>query len=308
MAELSLAQRVNNVENEILALRQLIRNQASHTAGRHVERHQLLATEQELNAKIAALTQTVNELQTELQHVVTPSEQTQYINASDLAAFRSAYRQAIAATQDLKDTQNAVVSELSTYNTRLNALATDLDVRIKALDAELKNALVDYDSNGEVVEQKFRSILDRFEYVDKQIASAIEDVDAEAVDIEPIEGLTADNVQGALAEIEDQIQSSSESIVGPIVENLLRINEETSSDFTPYKKYTYTNGTLTRIDIYTDNTETTLLWYIEFNYTSGTLTQKVATRTEDGGGAITVTYDYTYNPDGSLAAVTRTIT
>jgi len=69
-----------------------------------------------------------------------------------------------------------------------------------------------------------------------------------------------------------------------------------------HKVLTYTDGNLTSIDVYNNDTLTTQLLDIQFSYTSGNLTQKVLTDLVNGK-ILTVDYDYTGN---NLTSITET--
>lgn len=68
-----------------------------------------------------------------------------------------------------------------------------------------------------------------------------------------------------------------------------------------HKILSYSDGNLTSIEVYNDNTLTTQLLDIQFTYTSGNLTQKVLTDVVSGR-VLTVTYAYT---DGNLTSISE---
>ena len=68
-----------------------------------------------------------------------------------------------------------------------------------------------------------------------------------------------------------------------------------------YSEPTYTNGALTALTTWSDNTKAVLVETKTFSYTSGNLTQVVVT---DGDGATTLTKTLTYSGD-ELASVTK---
>ena len=68
-----------------------------------------------------------------------------------------------------------------------------------------------------------------------------------------------------------------------------------------YTDYTYTDGSLTKAEIYTDSGKLTKLFTKVFSYTNGSLTQTIITRESD---SLTLTCDYTYT-DGSLTGVDK---
>lgn len=68
-----------------------------------------------------------------------------------------------------------------------------------------------------------------------------------------------------------------------------------------YSEPTYTNGVLTSLTTWSDNTKTVLVETKTFSYTNGNLTQVVVT---DGNGATTLTKTLTYSGD-NLASVTK---
>jgi hypothetical protein len=68
-----------------------------------------------------------------------------------------------------------------------------------------------------------------------------------------------------------------------------------------YTEYTYTDGSLTKAEIYTDSGKGTKLYTKILTYAVGNLTQMVITREDD---SLTLTCDYTYAV-GVLAGVTK---
>lgn len=68
-----------------------------------------------------------------------------------------------------------------------------------------------------------------------------------------------------------------------------------------YSEPTYTNGVLTSLTTWSDNTKAVLVETKTFSYTNGNLTQVVVT---DGDGATTLTKTLTYSGD-DLASVTK---
>lgn len=68
-----------------------------------------------------------------------------------------------------------------------------------------------------------------------------------------------------------------------------------------YSEPTYTNGVLTALTKWSDNSKAVLVENKTFSYTNGNLTQVVVT---DGNGAITLTKTLTYAGD-NLASVTK---
>lgn len=68
-----------------------------------------------------------------------------------------------------------------------------------------------------------------------------------------------------------------------------------------FTEYTYTDGSLTKAEIYTDSGKGTKLYTKVLTYTLGNLTQMVITREDD---SLTFTCDYSYT-DGVLVNVTK---
>jgi hypothetical protein len=68
-----------------------------------------------------------------------------------------------------------------------------------------------------------------------------------------------------------------------------------------YKELTYTDGDLTSVDIYENNTKAVKLFNKTLTYTLGYLTQTVLTRISDSA---TLTKDFVYDVDNNLESVT----
>jgi len=133
-------------------------------------------------------------------------------------------------------------------------------------------------------------------------------LDSNRVKITTIVDTANPNSLGSTATMEEMVNyiiSQMRRVVDPAVAwntapatNLVKIASREPIDV--HKVFTYSGGNLSGVSVYTDNTETTLIYSKTFTYTSGVLTGETYTR-----GAVTKNRTFVYS-GADLTAINLT--